>query len=44
MLLRGAAIVALAALAVGACLFITPETGTSEAGVEMDLPGTVGSL
>jgi len=36
--------IGLAALAVAACLFITPETGTSEAGILMELPGTVGPL
>jgi hypothetical protein len=43
-LIRASTIVALAALAVAACLFFTPETGTSEAGIVMDLPGSVGSL
>jgi hypothetical protein len=44
MLLRASGIVALAAFAVAACLFITPETGTSEAGINMSLPGSIGSL
>ncbi len=44
LILRASAIVALAAATVAACLFITPETGTSEAGIIMDLPGTVGKL
>jgi hypothetical protein len=44
MLLRASAIVGLAALTVGACLFLTPETGTSEAGIDMNLPGAIGSL
>jgi len=44
MLGKGSAMIGLAALAVAACLFITPETGTSEAGILMELPGTVGPL
>jgi hypothetical protein len=43
-LLRASALVGLAALAVAACLFFTPETGTSKAGISMDLPGSVGPL
>ena len=44
LILRASAVVALAAVAVVACVFISPETGTSEAGIRMELPGTVGIL
>jgi hypothetical protein len=43
-LVRASAIAALALLVGAACLFFTPETGTSEAGIIMELPGSVGPL
>lgn len=44
LILRASAILALAAIAVAACLFLTPDTGTSEAGIVMELPRSVGPL
>lgn len=43
-LVRASAIAALALLVGASCLFFTPETGTSEAGIIMELPGSVGPL